>query len=377
MLLEIVWVVFFASAAIQLIYLLFIFGRLAFFHHPSKFLGLEDEMKEGVSIVIASRNELRNLKNLLPILVTQDYPQYEIVIVNDRSTDGTKSLLRKMMNIYPQLRTVTIQFTPSHVTGKKYALTLGIKVAKYDIILLTDADCWPVSNKWIRLMTQPLRLGKKQIALGHGAYDRHPGLLNRLIQYETLFTAVNYFSFALWKSPIMGVGRNLAYRKSFFMGKKAFRGFWKVNGGDDDLFVNQHAHHKNTSLVINPQSITVSQSKLIWNDFFLQKTRHYHAGRFYKVGSKLKLGIYTFSHLVFWFACIFLLSLSAEREPIAIILGLVVLRALIQTAVFNAVKNKLEGVGKVYWTMFFDLPYLVYFWVVGTKGYLSKKIKWK
>jgi len=377
MLLEILWMVFFASAAIQLIYLLFIFGRLAFFYDPSKSIESADAMEEGVSIVIASRNELRNLKNLLPILVEQDYPRYEIIIVNDRSTDGTQSLLRKMMNIYPRLRTVTIQFTPPHVTGKKYALTLGIKVAKYDIILLTDADCLPVSRKWIQLMTQPLRLEKKQIAIGHGAYDKHSGLLTRLIQYETLLTATHYFSFALWKTPIMGVGRNLAYRRSFFMEKKAFKGLWNVNGGDDDLFVNQHANRNNTSTVIHPEGLTLSQPKLTWKDFFIQKRRHYHAGKYYKTGSKLKLGIYAFTHLAFWTMAVFLLSVSTEREPIAIIIGLVVLRALIQAVVLNAAKNKLEGTGGVYWMMFFDLPYLVYFWIVGTKGYLSKKIKWK
>lgn len=374
--LEFLWMVFYASTAIQLFYLFIIFGRLAFFSSPSD---LSSHQKtEGVSIVVAARNELKNLKALLPVLASQHYRQFEIVIVNDRSTDGTRPFLRKMMNVYPQLRTVTIGYTPSHVTAKKYALTLGIKVAKYDIILLTDADCLPVTDHWVEQMSKPLRADNDKVfVLGHGAYEKCPGLLNQLIQYETLITAVSYFSWALWKSPIMGVGRNMAYRKTSFMEKKAFKGFWQINGGDDDLLVNRYANGRNTSLLIEPGSITTSQPKSNWKSYFLQKTRHYHAGKYYNTGSKLRLGLYPFSQLVFWITAVLLLFTSAKGEPIAIILGLVVLRAFAQIFVLTRAKKKLEGEGMVNWMIFFDLPYLSYFWVVGSKGYLSKRIKWK
>jgi glycosyltransferase involved in cell wall biosynthesis len=335
-------------------------------------------MQEGVSVVVAARNELKNLKKLLPSLAAQEYPKYEILVINDCSSDGTSNYLRKMLNLYPQLRTVTVKYTPAHVTGKKYALTLGIKVAKYDIILLTDADCLPASNHWIRWMTRPLRKdGSKKIVLGHGAYASGPGLLNRLIQYETLFTAVQYFSFALWKAPFMGVGRNLAYRKSFFLENKAFRGHWHVNGGDDDLFVNRYTNGNNTAVVIHPESVTISQPKQNWKSFFDQKKRHFHAGKYYRAGSKLKLGMYAISHLLFWVSGIFLLFTSSRWEPIAIILGLVVSRALFQVLVLSGAKKKLEGRENVYWMIFFDLLHLGYFWIIGTRGYLSKKIKWK
>jgi len=374
MILEILWIAFFASAAIQFIYLFFIFGRLAFISHSSNPI---PSKVEGVSILIAARNEARNLQSLIPILATQNYPKFEIIIVNDRSTDDTMELLRGMMNIYPQLRSVTIQYTPEHVTAKKYALTLGIKVAKYDIILLTDADCTPVSKNWVKMMSTPLIENHIIFSLGHGAYTRFPGFLNRLIQYETLFTSINYFSFALWKSPIMGVGRNLCYRRSFFLEKKAFKGFWHINGGDDDLLVNQYANSNNTAVVIHPESITLSQPKMDWKSYFTQKKRHFHAGKYYKVKNKLKLGVYMFTHLTFWISASFLLLGSNNWEPITVVAGLIILRAVVQLQVFMAAKKKLEGIGKVYWTMFFDLMYLSYFWVVGTKGYLSKKIKWK
>jgi glycosyltransferase involved in cell wall biosynthesis len=378
MILEILWTVFLSAAAIQFVYLLFIFGRLSFFQPPAASVDPENTMAEGVSIVVAARNEIHNLKKLLPLLASQQYPRFEILIVNDRSTDGTPLFLRKMMNLSPNLRTVTIKYTPDHVTGKKYALTLGIKVAKYDIILLTDADCLPASLHWVQWMSRPLRTDRdKKVVLGYSAYKRQAGLLNRLIQYETLITGIQYFSFALWKIPFMGVGRNLAYRKSFFMENKAFSGHWHINGGDDDLFVNRHADGNNTAVVIHPDGLTISKPKGNWKEFFTQKTRHFHAGKYYKFSSKLKLGLYAVSHLLFWISGIFLLFTSSGWEPIAIILGLVVSRALFQVFVLNGAKNKLEGRGNVYWMMFFDLLHLSYFWIIGTKGYLSKKIKWK
>ncbi|MCC5938280.1 MAG: glycosyltransferase [Lunatimonas sp.] len=373
---EVVWMVFFFAVTVQLMYMLFIFGRLAFFHkRSSKDLMLDAQ--EGVTILVAARNELVNLQKQLPVLLDQNYPRFEILYVNDRSVDDTEDWLREQEAQHPNLRSVHVRYTPDHVTAKKYALTLGIKVAAYDVILLTDADCIPVSDQWIRRMTAPVRNQHKTFALGHGAYLEVPGFLNKLIQFETLLTALYYFSFGLWRAPFMGVGRNLCYRKSFFLENKAFHGLWHIVGGDDDLFVNKHADKTNTSVVIHPESVTMSQPKATFGEFFTQKRRHFQAGKYYRLKDKLKLGIYTFTHLVFWGSGITLLAMQRSWEPIALIFGLILLRALLQYAILRNTKKKLEGVGKVLWTMFFDFMYLIYFWTIGTKGYLSKTVKWK
>lgn len=377
MVLEVLWLAFLGSAAVQFIYLLAVFGRFVYFYKSPKATPSALENKEGVTVVVAARNEEKHLVELLPILAEQDYPYFEILIVNDRSTDGTKDLLEKMLDVYPRLRTVTIKFTPRHVTAKKYALTLGIKTARYDIVLLTDADCRPASNQWVQQMTYPLRTSSKTIVLGYGGYHRHPGLLNKLIQYETLLTAIQFFSFAGWKAPFMGVGRNLCYRRAFFMEKKAFRGIWPINGGDDDLFVNRHATAANTAIVVGPQSITLSTPKRDWRAYFVQKKRHFHAGKHYAFKDKLKLGGFATSQLLFWISAISLLIGSRDWEPIAMVVGLMLARAAVHFSILAATKKKLEGKGNVYGFMFFDLVYMVYFWVVGTNGYLSKTVKWK
>src|SRR5690554_5514043 len=172
MIIQLLWIVFFTSAVIQFTYLLLIFGRLAYFFKSYK--SMDSGFEEGVTILVAARNEAANLSKLIPILSSQKYLNYEILVVNDQSDDGSQLLLEKMMGLYPKLRTVTVQYTPSHVSSKKYALTLGIKVAKNDVILLTDADCIPVSEYWIQIMSRPVREEKKTFALGHGAYNKVP-----------------------------------------------------------------------------------------------------------------------------------------------------------------------------------------------------------
>ncbi len=370
------WLFFVIATIIQFIYWTLIYGRFCFFYkHPVP--NSRDENLEGVSIIIAARNEEKNLEKLIPLLFKQEYPNFEVIVVNDRSQDRSRFLLEEMMTLYPKLKTVTIDYTPKHVTPKKYALTLGIKVAKYDIILLTDADCVPVSQNWIKSMSYPIRNQDKSIALGYGGYEEHKGFLNTLIQFETWFTALQYFSFALWKAPYMGVGRNLAYRRSLFMEKKAFKGLWQIMGGDDDLFINRHAHKKNTAVVIHPESMTRSVPKTTFKEYYIQKKRHYQSGKYYRLKDKLKIGIYAMSHLLFWTSGLILLGIHREWEPISLLVGIIITRAFLQFSGLKGARRKLEGQEKVFWTMFFDLMYLSYFWIIGTRGYLSKTVKWK
>lgn len=372
----ILWGLFFLATGIQFTYLLLVFGRFAFFYKNKGEKNL-DLNSSGVSIIIAAKNEAAHLKDLIPLLMQQDYPEFEVVIVNDRSTDGSEELLAAFSKEYNHLKSVTIRYTPAHLTSKKYALTLGIKVSAYATVLLTDADCRPVSSNWIKRMSAPIRNDQKTFVLGHGSYLALPGLLNKIIQFETLMTAIYYFSFGYWKSPFMGVGRNLCYRKDFFMEKKAFKSLWHIEGGDDDLFVNRYANSKNTAVVAHPESITVSEPKTSFKEYFVQKKRHYHAGKYYQVKDKLKLGLYTLSHLVFWFAGVGIVILDASWEPIALVLGLILARALLQYVIIGQARKKLEGKGKVIWTLFFDLMYMVNYWVLGMQGYLSKTVKWK
>ncbi|AMQ58122.1 glycosyltransferase [Algoriphagus sanaruensis] len=372
------WLIFGIGVSIQAVYLLIIFGRTAWgnFTSSSKNSGNE----EGVTVLIAAHNEYKNLKNLIPKLFEQDYPKFDVMIINDRSTDRTKRLLEEMMAIYPKLRSVTVKYTPNHVTSKKFALTLGIKVAKNDVILLTDADCIPNSDQWIRKMTAPVREEGKTFAIGFSGYQKESGMLNRWIQFETILTALFYFSFGLWKAPFMGIGRNLSYRKSFFMDVKAFKGIWHLEGGDDDLFVNQYATGSNTAMVIDPSAMTLSIPKSNWSDYLIQKKRHLHAGKFYRGEDKRKIGIFSLSHALFWlggFGLLVYFGIIQSWEQFSVVFGIILLRSLLMWRVFASASKKIQGSSNQLNTWINDLIYLGYFWILGTVSYQAKDIKWK
>ncbi|MBN7815103.1 glycosyltransferase [Algoriphagus pacificus] len=372
------WFFFGVGILIQIIYLLIIFGRTAFYKLSKSSSNSQNE--EGVTVLVAAHNEFQNLKTLIPKLFEQDYPKFDVMVVNDRSTDRTKRLLEEMMAIYPRLRSVTVKYTPDHVTSKKFAMTLGIKVSKNDVILLTDADCVPNSNQWIRKMTAPVRENGKTFALGFSGYEKVKGFLNSWIQYETLLTAMYYLSFGLWKAPFMGVGRNLCYRRSFFMEVKAFKGFWHIEGGDDDLFVNQYATGKNTAIVLDPEANTVSKPKLTFKEYLVQKKRHLHAGKFYRAEDKQKIGFFSLSHALFWlggFGLLIYFGIDQSWEQFFIVFGIILLRSVIVVAIFASASKKIQGTNAPKNSWMHDFLYLGYFWILGTISHQAKDIQWK
>lgn len=373
------WFFFGIGIIIQLVYLLVIFGRTAWFKSNKK-SSRNPIPEEGVTVLVAAHNEFQNLKVLIPKLFEQDYPKFDVMIVNDRSTDRTKRLLEEMMAMYPKLRSVTVKYTPNHVTPKKYALTLGIKVAKNDVILLTDADCMPTSNQWIRKMTAPIREEGKTFSIGFSGYKVNSTLLNKWIQFETMLTALFYFSFGLWKAPFMGVGRNLCYRKSFFMEVKAFKGLWHLEGGDDDLFVNQYATGKNSAIVIDPEAVTTSIPKETWKEYLVQKKRHLNAGKYYRGEDKRKIGLFSLSHALYWIGAIGLMiyfGVGSELEQFLIVLGIVSVRSFLVLNIFNSASKKVQGSATPMNVLINDLMYLGYFWVLGSVSYQAKDIPWK
>lgn len=372
------WFLFGIGIFIQGVYLLLIFGRTAFF--SKKDSAKESLDGEGVTVAIAAHNEYHNLKFLIPKIFEQEYQDFELLIINDRSTDRTHRLLQEMMVKYRQLRTVTVKYTPAHVTAKKYALTLGIKVAKHDVILLTDADCIPESNLWIKKMTAPVRLNNKTFSIGFSGYEKTRGFLNNWIQFETLLTALFYLSFGLWKMPFMGIGRNLCYRKSFFMDVKAFKDLWHIEGGDDDLFVNRYALGKNSALVIDPEANTLSKPKTNRKDYLKQKKRHLAAGKYYRAEDKQKIGFYAFSHALFWaggIGLLFYFGLDQSWEQFFIVFGIILSRSLLISIIMSLASKKIQGANQTKFPWLYDFLYLGYFWVIGTISHQAKTIQWK
>ncbi|MDF1571014.1 MAG: glycosyltransferase [Bacteroidales bacterium] len=292
-----------AALLVQLCYYLFIFRRTVTLKTREE----NEPSTVPVSVVICARNEAENLEKHLPAFLKQDHPDFEVVVVNDCSTDHTDEVLMNMKMEHPNLRYTSIQPDRKFTHGKKLAVTVGIKAAKNEHLLFSDADCHPASERWISRMSAHFTDGT-ELVLGIGKYARRRGILNLLVRYETLFTALQYTSFAIKGKPFMGVGRNMGYVKKLFYRHKGFASHLKVLSGDDDLFVNEAATPTNTAVEIHPDGMTISIPPRKLNGWFKQKKRHLSTGKYYKPGSKIRLGGEYFSRMIFYITCIVLLS---------------------------------------------------------------------
>src|SRR5690606_30689242 len=215
-----------------------------------------------------------SLPDALPI-------SHEVIVVNDNSFDESKYILEEYRRTFKQLQLVELKQEARFIPGKKFPLSIGIKTAKHEIVLLTDADCVPASEFWIDKMQQGFHDGI-EIVLGYGALHKKKGFFNKMIRWETFHTALQYLSYAKAGMAYMGVGRNLSYKKSVFFRHKGFSAHNHVPGGDDDLFINKATTKKNTAIVIDKESFTLSEPATSMRQWIRQKKRHYTTSKYYK-----------------------------------------------------------------------------------------------
>lgn len=397
----IVIVIFGIAFFVQILYYLVIYSRIAFYR-PKRFLK-PVKSQQAVSVVICARNEALNLKRFLPSVLNQDYPDYEVIVVNDCSSDNSQEILSKLKEKYPHLRIIkhppiqsflltgqscqrTILPTPSYrgdytplptyaTHNKKIALTAGIEAAKNELILLTDADCYAESNKWISSMLQNFT-DNTEIVLGYGGYIRKNGFFNKLIRYDTLFIALQYFSFALVGLPYMGIGRNLAYRKSLFITNKGFTSHIDMASGDDDLFVNEVAKKVNTTIELHNQSHTRSEPKTSFKEWLHQKRRHLTTGKYYKTKHKILLAGEVLSRIIYYLLFFLLLIFNNFIE---FVLFAFIFRLLIQIFIFKITMKHLNEKKLLLLSPIFDIILPFIYLSIGNifSNFTTKKNKWK
>ncbi|MDT0675783.1 glycosyltransferase [Autumnicola musiva] len=287
--------VFLVFAAINLTYFL-LFFRFASGNNPPATASAIP-----VSIIICAKNEAQNLNNFLPSILEQEYQDFEVILINDASVDETLEVMEKFQRIDGRIQIVNVENNETFWANKKYALTLGIKKARYQHLLFTDADCVPQSKHWIHEMSGKFH-DEKSIVLGYGGYFKNKSsLLNKLIRFETLLTAIQYFSYAKLGMPYMGVGRNLAYTSKQFYQQNGFATHLHLRSGDDDLFVNEGATEENTAICYEHKGVTRSVPKKSFTRWIIQKRRHVSVAGNYRKKHKVLLGLFYISQVLLWF----------------------------------------------------------------------------
>ncbi len=345
-LLFVVFLIFSLSTAIQLFYYLYFYLATGIYKHPEL-----QGSDAPVSVIICARNEAENLRSFLPSILEQDYPDYEVIVVNDCSEDDSFNILGKYLAEYPHFKVSTVNKDPKFTHSKKFAQFIGIKAAKNDLLLFTDADCQPISDKWLAMMTSHFD-EKTDFVLGFGGYLKEKGLLNRYIRYDSMFIAMQYLGTAIRGIPYMGVGRNLAYRRSLFFRNKGFGSPNHLVSGDDDLFVNKIATKENTSVEFRSETHTRSVPSSGISEWFKQKKRHMTTARYYKSGNKWLLLAESASRLLFYASLILLLTDLYLWPFLAAGFGA---RLIIQVIVFLLAQRKLNEPGLLPFSLFFDI----------------------
>ncbi|MFZ9660565.1 MAG: glycosyltransferase [Chitinophagaceae bacterium] len=326
-----------------------------------------------MSVVICARDEAGNLARNLPGILVQDFSaEHQVVLVNDNSQDESKYFLEGLQEQFPQLHIVELVQEAKLIPGKKFPLSMGIKAAKYDILLLTDADCVPATEFWIQRMQAPFHDGI-EIVLGYGAYHKKPGLLNKIIRFDTFHAALQYLSYAIAHNPYMGVGRNLAYKRELFFRHKGFSSHNHIPGGDDDLFINMASRPDNTAIMIDQDSFTLSTPEPNFSKWYFQKTRHFSTSRYYKPLHKFLLSMYAFTQFLFY--PLLILSLFSGRWEI--ILGFFLSRLLIQSIVFYKSMKKLNESDLFPWFILFDIGMFFYYLIFIPATIRKPKVTWK
>ncbi len=356
---------------IQLYYLLVVQNKFRSYLIPD-FIKSEDQ--EPVSVIICARNEAKNLTKYLPEILNQNYPNYEVIVVNDCSLDDSEDVLRVFQSQHTNLKVLKLTEHPRFKTAKKFAVTLGVKAASNEILLFTDADCKPQSKDWISLMVQHYTNPQAEIVLGYSPYQKAKGFLNAVIRYETFQTALNYFSFALNGMPYMGVGRNLSYKKSLFFAGKGFAAHMHIPSGDDDLFVNQNATPTNIAIEVSSGSHTWSEPKDTWISYWKQKTRHMGASKIYKKDHKVNLSLQAVSAMGFYLFLVLCLSFKVELIAVLVVF---LLRFFCQFFVYYRSSEKLKYKDLTWWFIILDPFYYIYLLAVNIANLFIKKMTWK
>ncbi len=366
---EVLLAFFFTASAVQLLFWLLVFSRLARYRENAEPGPCSDAAP--VSVVICARNEAENLRRHLPHFLNQNYRSYEVIVVNDNSSDDTGAVLLDFKVKSPILRVVTIN--EDTLPGKKAALTRGIAAASFEKILLSDADCWPSGPHWLSEMQQPLS-GSVQIGLGYSPYVKRKGWLNLFVRYEAFYTSIQYLSFTLAGFPYMGVGRNLIYQKTLYDNVGGFKSHAHLASGDDDLFVNEAANTTNTKIVIKPTAFVYSIPKSSWRGYYMQKRRHLTTGVRYRPVHQLLLGALSLSHFLHYALGIGLLIGYPAWQPMIILLYWV--RIGVVSTLCVIISRKLTDPALGRWAPLLDVIFVAYYLLFAPVLLIGKRDQW-
>ena len=298
------------GGTLLLCFLIQLFFWLCFYKRPYSYqkkkreIAVPDEALPAISVIVTSRNSAEELAQNLPFIIEQDYPDFEVIVVNRGSTDDTDMVLKAAEQKHPRLYHTYVPAEADGINEKKLALTLGIKAAKNDYLLFTEAYCRPCSKQWIKEYGKEFTQDK-EVVLGFSRLEiPKKTALRGFILYDNLIHHLKFLSMAILHKPFMGIGRNLAYKKELFFRHKGYSPILNLEGGEDDIYINRIAPKKKTGVVLSRESITETDSVKNFSTWRTLKSGYLYSKQYYKGFSFRIFGLETFSKYLFYLSLI-------------------------------------------------------------------------
>jgi len=358
--------IFIISLLVQLIYFWVVFGKLAFYKKKQTL-----KAQPPVTVVITAHNQYNDLRQNLPYLLEQDYPEFEIMVVNDNSDDGSGELLTDLSRQYSNLSIVELKQSLNWFSGRKFPLSLGIKSARYDLLILTDTICRPVSKRWIKEIVA-IHTPETDIALGYSTFDTK-SKINLWFRFSAFYDGLFYLSMALAGKPFKGIGKNLSYTKQLFYNHKGFSSHYKINLGDDEIFINQTANKRNTNIQISQHSKVAVVKSMSFSNWVKSERTRIFIRRFFKTGSRFLISLYHSTAFLFFATFASLLLLKFNWMMVLPLFGL---RLISQYIIFGLAAKKLTEKGLLLFSPLLEV-FLVFFdFLIWFAMIFSRKKKW-
>lgn len=288
-----------------------------------------------LTVVVVAHNHGDVLEENLRLMATQDYPSYEIIVVNDASTDDTADIITRAENRFNNVRHTFTPSTARHVSHSKLSITLGVLAAQSEWIVLTGGDCRPASAQWLASLSGAMTDGT-DFVLGYSNFMRIPKLLNSRLRLDRLLRLLRYFHAA---QPAFGRGKavgahnaNVAFRKSVFLNEKGFYNQLALLGGEDILFVDHTARPGRTAVVCNAEARVEQKMPLIRETRFTQRIVQAEAERHLGLKGKVERTVWALSSWSVYTALIsmvFLCALFVLNQAFVVAVAVLVLTLVV------------------------------------------------
>ena len=348
-------IVFGAVVLIELLYYYVIYARFSFTKKKSQ----KYMYQPPVSIVMVAKDAAGVLLRTLPKFLNQQYDNFEVVVVDDNSQDDTRLLVVEYQQQYRNLKLVELDTAVTTIRGEKFAISMGVRCATHPYLVITDPEYAPTSTHWLEKMAGNFE-NDRQIVLGYSTFEKKRSPFNRLLHFDNLVGAMQYFSLAQIHSTYRGDIKNLGITQQIFTQQRGFASHNHIRYGEEDIFISRAADRSNTAIEFSPDAVTVLQRNVRFNKWLDHKQGLYYTRHFNSLKNRLLLGTCAVVNLLFYVGLVLAIVFSIGNVLLlSVTAGIFAVKVLSQYLVFGFAAKKLNERQVIPGLLVYDLIFAV------------------